>query len=72
LAIRFGRNLARSRRERGMSLEALAGGAEIDLAEIEKLEDGRGGLPDIGILVRLAGTLGVSPDDLLEGFADFD
>jgi transcriptional regulator with XRE-family HTH domain len=69
LAIQFGRNLGRCRRERGMSLESLAAGAEMDLDEVEKLEEGRGGLPGIDVLVRLAGTLDVSPEALLEGFA---
>jgi transcriptional regulator with XRE-family HTH domain len=68
LALRFGRNLERWRSERGMSLESLAAGAEIDLSEVEKLAEGRGGLPDIDILVRLAGTLDVAPEALLEGF----
>ena len=72
LAIRFGRNLGRCRSERGMSLESLAAGAEIDAGEIEKLEEGSGGLPDIDVLVRLAGTLDVSPEVLLEGFTDAD
>jgi transcriptional regulator with XRE-family HTH domain len=70
LAIQFGRNLERWRHERGMSLESLAAGAEIDSDEVEKLADGRGGLPDIDVLVRLAGTLDISPEALLEGFTD--
>jgi transcriptional regulator with XRE-family HTH domain len=51
-----------------MSLESLAAGAELDLTEVEKLEQGSGGLPDVDALVRLAGTLEVSPEALLEGF----
>ena len=53
-----------------MSLESLAAGADIDSEVVEKLAEGRGGLPRIDVLARLAGTLGVSPDALLEGFTD--
>jgi transcriptional regulator with XRE-family HTH domain len=55
-----------------MTLESLAAGAEIDSEQVEKLADGSGGLPDVGVLVRLAGTLGVPPEALLEGFTDAD
>lgn len=70
LAIKFGRNLGRYRNERGMSLESLAAGAEMEADEVEKLEEGRAGLPEIDVLVRLAGTLEVAPEALLEGFTD--
>lgn len=70
LAIQFGRNLSRCRSKRGMPLESLAAGAEMDADEVEKLEEGRGGLPEIDVLVRLAGTLEVSPEALLEGFTE--
>lgn len=53
-----------------MSLKSLAAGAELDLTEVEKLEEGRGGLPDIDVLIRLAGTLDLAPEALLEGFTD--
>lgn len=66
VAGQFGRNVARCRRRANLSAEELGARAALDRAQIEKLERGRC-LPHIDVLVKLAGALSVSPDELLKG-----
>lgn len=60
------RRIERLRCERGWTVGDLAERAECDPALLRSLPDG---LPDVGVsvIIRLAGALGVGPDDLLDG-----
>lgn len=66
VAARFGDNLARIRRAADMSQDALSVGASVHRTEISQLERGLR-IPRIDTLVKLASTLEVDPQDLLEG-----
>lgn len=66
VAVRFGRNLFRCRRRAAMSQEELGNLACLHRTEIGLLEHGTR-LPRIDTLMKLAGSLGVEPDELLEG-----
>lgn len=68
VAGKFGKNLTRCRRRANLSPEELGARAALDRSEIGILERGEC-LPHIDILVKLAGALSVSPDELLEGIA---
>lgn len=63
---RFGQNLRRVRRDRGLSQEALADLAGIHRTEVSLLERG-GRDPEMGTMLKLAATLGVSLDELAAG-----
>lgn len=63
----FGPNLRRLRRERGYSQEKLAQLADLHRTEIGLLERGERE-PKLGIIAKLAGSLGVSPNALFEGY----
>jgi transcriptional regulator with XRE-family HTH domain len=65
-AERFGRNLFTVRRRAGYTQEKLAIRCCLHVSYISKLVGGFG-LPGINSLVRLARSLGVSADDLLQG-----
>jgi len=65
---RFADNLAYYREKTGLSQEALASRAEIHRTQIGELIRGKQ-LPRLDTLVKLAGALGVSPCDLLEGIS---
>jgi transcriptional regulator with XRE-family HTH domain len=65
---RFAANLRRLREVAGLSQEETAFRAGIHRTQISLLERGDR-MPRVSTLVRLAGSLGVSPDDLLDGIA---
>ncbi len=65
-AKRFGENLARHRRRVGLSQDALGIRASLHRTEISQLERGLR-IARIDTLIKLAGALGVSPEDLLDG-----
>ncbi len=62
----FGANLQHYREVTGITQEVLAFAAGLHRTEIGLLERG-GRIPRIDTLVRLAGSLGVAPEDLLKG-----
>lgn len=66
IAGRFGENLTRCRRHAKISQEELGIRASLHRTQIGVLERG-GRLPRIDTLIKLAGALGVSPGDLLDG-----
>jgi len=63
---RFAANLRRLRGAVGLSQEELAFRAGIHRTQVSLLEGG-GRLPRVVTLVKLAGGLGVTPNDLLDG-----
>ena len=66
IAQRFGRNLARTRRRKGLPQEEVSVRASVHRTEISGLERGLR-VPRIDTLVKLAAALEVSPEVLLEG-----
>lgn len=56
--------MRRLRQERGLTQEQLAFEAQLDLTYVGGIERGRRN-PSLLVLVRLAGSLGVTPVDLL-------
>lgn len=66
LAVRFGKNLLRCRRQAGLSQEAVAIRASLHRTEIGLLERGER-LPRIDTCVKLAGAVGVEAEALLDG-----
>lgn len=68
LAERFGSNLHRCRKAAGLSQEETAVRASLHRTHIGMMERAER-LPRIDTLVKLAGALGVGPDDLLDGIA---
>lgn len=66
VAERFAANLRRHRKQLGISQEELGIRASLHRTEVSILEQGFRS-PRIDTLVKLAGALEVSPDDLLEG-----
>ena len=66
MKLRFGRNLARCREGAGISQEELSFRASIHRTEVSLLERGER-MPRIDTALRLAGSLGVSLDDLIAG-----
>ncbi|MGH2975337.1 MAG: helix-turn-helix domain-containing protein [Solirubrobacterales bacterium] len=68
VAVRFGENLSRVRDLTGLSQEDLGIKAGLHRTEISQLERGLR-VARIDTLVKLAGALGVSTDDLLDGIA---
>ncbi len=62
--IAFGENLRRIRKEKGLSMEALANLAEIELSQIYRIETGKINCK-VTTLLRIAKALDVSPKDLL-------
>lgn len=68
VAQRFGANLARRRKLAGISQEELGFRASLHRTEIGQLERGVR-LARIDTVVKLAGSLGVTPSDLLDGLA---
>jgi transcriptional regulator with XRE-family HTH domain len=66
IATRFGRNLARCRRQADMSQEELGVLASLHRTEIGMLERGTR-LARIDTLIKLAGALEVPPGELLDG-----
>lgn len=66
IAALFGENLARCRKRADMSQEDLGVRASLHRTEISQLERGLR-VARIDTLVKLAGALGVSPSELIEG-----
>jgi transcriptional regulator with XRE-family HTH domain len=64
----FGNNLARVRRQAGISQEELSVIASLHRTEISQLERGLR-IPRIDTLVKLAASLEVPPDELLTGLS---
>lgn len=68
IAVRFGGNLARLRKRAGMSQEELSVRASLHRTEVSQLERGLR-LCRIDTLLKVAGSLEVSCDELLAGAA---
>jgi transcriptional regulator with XRE-family HTH domain len=66
VAVKFGRNLWRCRRRASMSQEELGARAGLHRTEIGMLEHGTR-LARVDTLMKLAGSLSISPMELLEG-----
>jgi transcriptional regulator with XRE-family HTH domain len=66
VAARFGRNLARCRRQAALSQEELGARASLHRTEIGLLEHGLR-VARIDTLIKLAGAMAIPPSDLLEG-----
>jgi transcriptional regulator with XRE-family HTH domain len=66
IAAVFGENLARCRKRAEMSQEELGVRASLHRTEVSQLERGLR-VARIDTLVKLAGALGVSPAELIEG-----
>jgi transcriptional regulator with XRE-family HTH domain len=66
LALHFSRNLKRIRLREGLSQEELARRASLHRTEIGHLEKGTR-VCGIEVLMRLAGAMAVTPNDLLDG-----
>lgn len=66
VALKFGRNLWRCRRRASMSQEELGSRASLHRTEIGMLEQGTR-LARVDTLMKLAGSLSISPMELLEG-----
>jgi DNA-binding XRE family transcriptional regulator len=66
VAMKFGRNLWRCRRRASLSQEELGARAGLHRTEIGMLEHGTR-LARVDTLMKLAGSLEVSPTELLEG-----
>lgn len=65
----FAANLRRIREQRGLSQEALALSADMDPAEVRRIEACKRD-PGVRIVARLAAGLGVAPVELLDGIGD--
>jgi transcriptional regulator with XRE-family HTH domain len=68
IADRFASNLRRLRKAAGLTQEELAFRAGVHRTEIGLLENGKR-RPGLEMLVKLAGSLNVSPTELIEGIA---
>lgn len=68
IAARFGDNLARCRRQADLSQDELSVRASVHRTEISQLERGLR-IARIDTLVKLAGSLEISPGELLAGMA---
>jgi transcriptional regulator with XRE-family HTH domain len=66
IAATFGENLARARRRADLSQEELSVRASVHRTEISQLERGLR-IARVDTLIKLIGSLEVSPDDLLTG-----
>ena len=66
IAARFGDNLARLRKQAGISQEELSVRASVHRTEVSFVERGLR-LPKVDTLVKLASSLEVSADELLDG-----
>jgi transcriptional regulator with XRE-family HTH domain len=62
----FAANLRRLREERGLSQDALAQRADMDAAEVRRIEAGTRD-PGVRVVTRLARGLGIGPGVLLAG-----
>ncbi len=66
LSMRFAANVRRYREAAGISQEDLAFAAEIHRTQVSFIEGGHR-MPRLDTLVKLAGALGVTANDLLDG-----
>lgn len=66
LSARFGRNLSRHRDRVGISQEELGMRAELHRTAVGQLERGER-TARVDTLIKLAGSLGIRPESLLEG-----
>ncbi len=66
VAVRFGENLSRARKRAGMSQEEAGIRASLHRTEIGLLERGER-VPRIDTAIKLAGAVGVSLGELVEG-----
>lgn len=68
IAVALGENLRRLRRRNGISQEELSFRSSVHRTDISKIERGES-LPRTDTLLKLAGGLGVQPQELLDGLA---
>jgi transcriptional regulator with XRE-family HTH domain len=68
IALSFGRNLARCRRHANLSQEELAVRASLHRTAVGQLERGER-VARVDTLIKLAGSLGIPPGDLLSGMS---
>jgi transcriptional regulator with XRE-family HTH domain len=66
VAQRFAENLSHYREQAGLTQEELASRAEIHRTQIGALLSGKQ-LPRLDTIVKLAGALGITPADLVDG-----
>jgi transcriptional regulator with XRE-family HTH domain len=66
IAVDFGRNLARCRKRAKLSQEELAVRASLHRTAVGQLERGER-VARVDTLIKLAGSLGIPPGELLEG-----
>lgn len=59
IALRLGAHVARYRREAGLSLRQFSEAAETHFSHLSKIESGRSGVPQLALILRLAGSLNV-------------
>jgi len=59
IALRIGANVAHHREEAGLSLRQFAEAAETHFTHLSKVERGRSGVPQLALILRLAGSLNV-------------
>lgn len=64
---RLGRNLRACREEAGSTPEELAAGAGMGVELLIEIEEAGGAIPTVGLFLRLAGTLGRRPSELVAG-----
>jgi transcriptional regulator with XRE-family HTH domain len=67
LVRQFGANLRECRKEEGLTPEDLAAAADMGLELLIELEEAGGAIPSIGLVLRLAGSLGRRPSVLVAG-----
>jgi transcriptional regulator with XRE-family HTH domain len=67
LLAELGTNLRALREQAGKSPEELAAGAGMGVELLIELEEAGGAIPSIGLFLRLAGTLGRRPSELVAG-----
>ncbi len=67
----LGARLRELRKEKGLKLVALANKSGVSLAYVSEVERGRK-LPSLEVLDRLAGALGLSILDVLDGVEPYD
>jgi transcriptional regulator with XRE-family HTH domain len=59
IAIRIGANVARHREEAGLSLRQFSEAAETHFTHLSRIERGKSGVPQLALILRLAGSLNV-------------
>lgn len=65
----FGKNLARVRKEKGMTQEVLARNSNVAVSQIRRYETDKSS-PMLEVVEKIAKTLGVSTDELIFGNSD--